>query len=321
MPSNIRRQEEPYPSALCDAPQGCEKPADYRHGGKCHGEDRETALKSGMNAHTGLKILKLFYKSNPCSFYPLRCYCGSAEVESHFYKPDGDIRRQQEDFCTKRFCCVNKEFPYDPHSNRRRRQKNKIMPAALSGKIPIYDVILMDIQMKKMDGMTAAREIRKTDSEVILVFITNMVQYAVNGYAVNAIDYILKPLNYFTFAEHMKRIENHLENKLKNYLILNTNGGILKIDTNEIYYMESLGHYIHIHKKKEVISVLETMKNMEQALSGFFRCNNGYLVNLAYVEKVDKYTALVGNDEIQISRPRKKIFMEALTDYLGGMAK
>ena len=188
---------------------------------------------------------------------------------------------------------------------------------------PIYDVILMDIQMKKMDGMTAAREIRKTDSEVILVFITNMVQYAVNGYAVNAIDYILKPLNYFTFAEHMTRIENHLENKLKNYLILNTNGGILKIDTNEIYYMESLGHYIHIHKKKEVISVLETMKNMEQALSGsgFFRCNNGYLVNLAYVEKVDKYTALVGNDEIQISRPRKKIFMEALTDYLGGMAK
>ena len=65
------------------------------------------------------------------------------------------------------------------------------------------------------------------------------------------------------------------------------------------------------------------MKNMEQALSGsgFFRCNNGYLVNLAYVEKVYKYTALVGNDEIQISCPRKKVFMETLTDYLGGMAK
>ena len=187
----------------------------------------------------------------------------------------------------------------------------------------IYDVILMDIQMKKMDGMTAAREIRKTDSEVILVFITNMVQYAVNGYAVNALDFILKPLNYFTFAQHMKRIEIYLENKLKNYLVLNTGGGILKIDTNEIYYLESLGHYIHIHKKKEVISVLETMKNMEQALSssGFFRCNNGYLVNLAYVEIVDKYTALVGTDEIQISRPKKKAFMEALTDYLGGMGK
>lgn len=188
---------------------------------------------------------------------------------------------------------------------------------------PVYDVILMDIQMKKMDGMTAAREIRKIDSEVILVFITNMVQYAVNGYAVNAIDYILKPVNYFTFVQHMKRIEIYLENKLKNYLILNNSGGILKIDTNEIYYMESLGHYIHIHKKREVISVLETMKNMEQALSGsgFFRCNNGYLVNLAYVEKVDKYTALVGKDEIQISRPKKKAFMEALTDYLGGMGK
>lgn len=188
---------------------------------------------------------------------------------------------------------------------------------------PVYDVILMDIQMKKMDGMTAATKIREIDSEVILVFITNMVQYAVNGYAVNAVDYILKPLNYFTFAEHMKRVEKYLEHKLKNYLVLNTAGGILKIDTNDIHYMESQGHYIHIHKKNEVVSVLETMKNMEQALagSGFYRCNNGYFVNLAYVERVDKYTALVGNDEIQISRPKKKAFMEALTDYLGGMVQ
>ena len=188
---------------------------------------------------------------------------------------------------------------------------------------PVYDVILMDIQMKKMDGMTAATQIRRADSEVVLVFITNMVQYAIGGYAVNAMDYLLKPLNYFTFAEHMKRVELYLAHKAKNYLVLSTGGGVLRIDTSEIYYMESLGHYLHIHKKDEVVSVLETMKNMEQELCGrgFFRCNNGYLVNLAHVEKIDKYTALVGNDEIQISRPKKKAFMEALTDYLGGMGK
>lgn len=188
---------------------------------------------------------------------------------------------------------------------------------------PVFDVILMDIQMKQMDGMTAAEQIRQRDKEAILVFITNMTQYAVKGYSVNAADYLLKPVNYFTFAEHMKRIDLMLEHKSKNYLVLNMNSGVVKIDITEIYYMESLGHYIYIHKTDEVVSVLETMKNMEQALqsNGFFRCNNGYLVNLAYVEKVDKYSAFVGGDEIQISRPKKKAFMEALTDYLGGVGK
>ena len=188
---------------------------------------------------------------------------------------------------------------------------------------PVYDLILMDIQMKKMNGMAAAAQIRNADSEVLIVFITNMVQYAIKGYSVNAMDYLLKPLNYFTFSECMKRVNFYLFQKQKNYLILNTNGGILKIDTKEIYYMESRGHYIEIHKMGEVISVLETMKKMEQTLapSGFFRCNSGYLVNMAYVEKIDKYTALVNGEEIQISRPKKKAFMEALTDYLGGMRK
>ena len=186
---------------------------------------------------------------------------------------------------------------------------------------PIYDVILMDIQMKKMDGMTAAEKIRKKDSEVILVFITNMMQYAVRGYAVKAVDYILKPFNYFTFSEHMKRVDLYLKQKEKSNLVLSTNGGMVKINIKEIYYLESLGHYIHIHTTKEEITVLDTMKNMEQILgyNGFFRCNNSYLVNLMYVEKVDKYIAVVGGDEVQISRPKKKVFMDALANYLGGM--
>lgn len=186
-----------------------------------------------------------------------------------------------------------------------------------------YDVILMDIQMKKMDGIEAAKEIRKIDKEVFLIFITNMVQYAINGYAVNAADYLLKPLSYFTFSECMRRIEIHLAKKKKNYLTWNVAGGIIKIDMTDIYYMESQGHYIYIHKTDGIVSVLETMKNMENLLipNGFFRCSSGYLVNLYYVEKIVKYTVWVGGDELSISRTRKKEFMEALTDYLGGTIK
>ena len=188
---------------------------------------------------------------------------------------------------------------------------------------PVFDVIFMDIQMKQVDGMTAAEKIREQDNTTLLVFITNMIQYAVRGYSVNATDYILKPINYFTFAEHMKRIDHILERKVKNYLVLNINSGIVKIDIMDILYVECIGHYIYIHKKDEVVSILETMKNMEQALkdNNFYRCNNGYLVNLAYVERVDKNSAFVKGEEIPISRPKKKAFMEALTDFLGVGAK
>lgn len=60
-----------------------------------------------------------------------------------------------------------------------------------------FDIILMDIQMNFMDGMSAAEEIRKIDSEVVIIFITNLAQYAIKGYEVDALDYILKPISYF----------------------------------------------------------------------------------------------------------------------------
>ena len=63
-----------------------------------------------------------------------------------------------------------------------------------------YDIILLDIEMSELSGMDTAREIRKTNQDVVLVFITNMAQYAINGYEVGALDYVLKPLNYYTFS-------------------------------------------------------------------------------------------------------------------------
>lgn len=66
-----------------------------------------------------------------------------------------------------------------------------------------YDIILMDIQMKFVDGMTAAEEIRNIDSKVIIIFITNMTQYAIQGYKVGALDYILKPISFFAFSERL----------------------------------------------------------------------------------------------------------------------
>ena len=69
----------------------------------------------------------------------------------------------------------------------------------------VYDIILMDIEMKFMDGMMAAEEIRKVDTEVIIIFITNSPQYAIKGYAVDALDYVLKPVSYYAFSQRLRR--------------------------------------------------------------------------------------------------------------------
>ena len=68
-----------------------------------------------------------------------------------------------------------------------------------------FDIILMDVEMKFMDGMSAAEEIRKVDTEVVIIFITNMAQYAIRGYAVDALDYVLKPVNYYQFCTKLSR--------------------------------------------------------------------------------------------------------------------
>ena len=78
---------------------------------------------------------------------------------------------------------------------------------------PAYDLILLDIEMKHLDGMETARRIRELDPEVMLVFITNMAQYAIKGYAVGALDYVLKPVPYFAFSQQLRKAEEQLRRR------------------------------------------------------------------------------------------------------------
>ena len=83
-----------------------------------------------------------------------------------------------------------------------------------------YHIILMDIQMKFVDGMTAAKEIRKNDSDVIIIFITNISQYAIRGYEVGALDYIIKPVSYFVFHQKLKRAITRLQRTNQQYIVI-----------------------------------------------------------------------------------------------------
>lgn len=181
-----------------------------------------------------------------------------------------------------------------------------------------FDIILMDIQMRFMDGMNAAIEIRKQDNEVIIMFITNRIDYAIRGYEVSALDYIVKPVDYFSFSSKLDRAISKIPNKNKKSLSINTTEGIKKIDIDKIIYIESIGHNLFFYTSKTMEKTRFKISDMEELLSSynFFRINKGYIVNMAYVDTIKANSCILGEFELPISRTKKAYFMEAMTNYL-----
>lgn len=186
-----------------------------------------------------------------------------------------------------------------------------------------YDVILMDIEMRFMDGMTAAEEIRRVDPEVIIIFITNSPQYAIKGYAVDALDYVLKPISYFAFSQRLERAIGRMKRRARRYMTIAIRGGAQKLDISRILYVESQGHNLIFCTAEGEHTTTGTMREVEEKLEnyGFYRCNKGCLVNLEHVDSVRDGCAMVNGQALPISRGRKNDFLAALTDYVGGVIK
>lgn len=186
-----------------------------------------------------------------------------------------------------------------------------------------FDIILMDIQMSFMDGISAAEEIRKLDSKVVIIFITSTAQYAIRGYEVDALDYILKPISYFAFSERLKRAIDRMKKREDQYITINIKGGLQRIKIRHIYYIESQGHNLVFHTNLGELTSAGTIKEIEKTLSEFhfFRGNRGYLINLDHVDGMQDGCAMVKGQMLLISRSRKNAFMEALTSYWGERVK
>lgn len=180
-----------------------------------------------------------------------------------------------------------------------------------------FDIILMDVKMKFMDGMSAAEEIRKIDKEVIIIFITSMKHYAIRGYAVGAMDYFLKPINYFAFSERLAKAINIVKHKNDKIIIIKIRRGILRISVSDIYYIESRAHVMIYHTVSGNYETAGVIKNVAEELadSFFFQGNKGYLINLAHVEGIKDGCAIVCGEKLLLSRSRKNQFMEALMNY------
>lgn len=147
------------------------------------------------------------------------------------------------------------------------------------------DILFMDIAMEKTDGLTAARMLRRRDEKVLLIFVTSMVQYAVQGYSVDAMDFLVKPVTYTALKLCMERAVKRLKGSDAVRLSFSNREGKHSIPASEICYVESLDHKVIVHTAEMTLPVdtsLAAVEKMTAALP-FFRCHVSYLVNLRYI--------------------------------------
>lgn len=189
----------------------------------------------------------------------------------------------------------------------------------LKGSSANFDILLLDILMPLYNGLTVAQEIRRFNPRIVILLITSAPQYAIRGYSVGALSYILKPLSWSIFKSEFARAIDQVLAEDRPTIMLQSGTKYLQVPHHEISYIESKRHKISVHTIKRDVTVPYTLSSLEERLVpfGFYRINSYYLVNMAHVEAVEGHDCLLDDGrELRISRARKRGFVKALTRYL-----
>ena len=190
----------------------------------------------------------------------------------------------------------------------------------VNGYDPSIDLVFLDIQMNRMDGLAAAERIRQMDEGVGIIFLTTLTRYALEGYKYQATNYIIKPMKYARLKAEMDRWMQRRPAKESPSLVVVNDSGRYRVLLKELKYVETFNRNLLLHTEKESILCYRSMKEMERELagSGFVRCHTSYIVNLFFVKGVKKLEIeLLDGGYLPISQPKRKEFMEKLTEYWG----
>lgn len=180
------------------------------------------------------------------------------------------------------------------------------------------DILFLDIMLDEMNGIELATKIRQTNERVIIIFTTSNPQFSLSGYAVDALDYLIKPVSKEVLYRGLDKAIQRLRTSFHNFFTINNNDGYFVINTMDIYYIEVLNRRLFIHTKSGPVVCLRSLQYMEEQLPDtFFRCHSAFLVNLHSVESVHGSDIVVAGNTIPISKHRRKDFIRALTEFVG----
>jgi DNA-binding LytR/AlgR family response regulator len=183
-----------------------------------------------------------------------------------------------------------------------------------------FDFIILDIEMDEMNGIDLARSIRKIDKNVAIAFLSNSSEYVFDGYEVQAVRYLMKPLKQeqlfplFDMIKKSQRAE-------KRYIIVTSEGERVKLDAEGIMYIEALGHYVKIFAEDQIYEVKKNINDIAKELkdSGFVGTHRSYLVNLAFLDRITKTACILSDGvSVPISRNAYKAVNEAFIEYYKG---
>lgn len=184
------------------------------------------------------------------------------------------------------------------------------------------DLVFMDIDLPGMNGMEAATELRRHNAGVPLVFVTNLAQYAVRGYQVDALDFMVKPVGYEDFRMRMARAMRAMERNAEQTRLISSPDGSRVVSLHDILYVDLVYHDLHYHLKDgSVPHERGSVRSAEDTLpsQSFLRISQGCLINMGHVAliKADGVTMDDGT-ALYFSRSRKRICLDTLNRFLGG---
>ena len=167
--------------------------------------------------------------------------------------------------------------------------------------------------------METAKRLRQFDDSVSIIFVTNLANFAIKGYEVNALDFLVKPVGYTDFACRIDKFVGKFNTKKQGEIVI-CGANVIRIKISDIKYIEVAGSHnicYHLVNGKE-ITIRESLIKAEKQLPSnvFSKCNSGCLVNLQYVSKIENNMAKVGEEWFSISRLKEKDFKNALLRFL-----
>jgi DNA-binding LytR/AlgR family response regulator len=191
----------------------------------------------------------------------------------------------------------------------------------LQADLDIYEIIIFDIELGGMSGMEAARQIRKSYPNVVMLFITNMAQFAIEGYEVEAVDYVLKPVTYADFSLKFQKAMRKAAGNKENFILLDCVEGLRRISISGLLYVEVMAHYLIYHTKDRQYKLRGSMKECETELRPYYftRVHKSYLVNLAYVDNIKSSDiVLTGGEMIPIGKVYRETLLQQFMSYVQG---
>jgi len=184
-----------------------------------------------------------------------------------------------------------------------------------------FDLVFLDIEMPGIDGITLAKRLRAISENVHIVFLTSHIEYALEGYEVNALRYLVKPVDMNKLGEVLKYVQDKKNNSRQ--IMIREEGEDIVIDISDIIYMESMDKNVRIVTSKREYVTRYNISDYEEELknSGFLRIHRGYLISLSKVKKIVKNDVVMDGDiSLPVSRSNLKTLKDALYAYVEGTA-